>query len=339
MDKANRSYNCEKCRKEYSSYKSLWNHNKLFHTNIYNKVLSNSENVPLNSDKVLINSNKVYPCRCCNKQFINVKSRWSHEQKCKQVKTELDQLKEDNKNKELELLIKREEAIIKREEKAILKLQIKLQNSNKIDNCSLKKLNKILLERNTRIKNSNVNSTVNSNNVQNNIVNNYMITGFGKEEIVELLTYKEKKQILNAKYNSLEKLIEIIHCGKYNQFKNIIITNMKDNYMYKYDDDKGQFIISTKSEVLNSLVDNRVYDLSVIYNDLLKENKINDETKEAIERFINKITYSNHLHVDFEGKEHTNYKQYKISEIKVLLYNNQDKITNDISLWLTTNEV
>ena len=42
---------------------------------------------------------------------------------------------------------------------------------------------------------------------------------------------------------------------------------------------------------------------------------------------------------DSEGKSHPNYKQYKINEIKVLLYNNQDKITNDISLLLTTNEV
>jgi len=39
------------------------------------------------------------------------------------------------------------------------------------------------------------------------------------------------------------------------------------------------------------------------------------------------------------SEEHNNYKQYKINEIKVLLYNNQDKITNDISLLLTTNEV
>jgi hypothetical protein len=34
---------------------------------------------------------------------------------------------------------------------------------------------------------------------------------------------------MNAKFYCLEKLVEIIHCGNYNQFKNIIITNMKDN--------------------------------------------------------------------------------------------------------------
>ena len=44
---------------------------------------------------------------------------------------------------------------------------------------------------------------------------------------------------MDAKMCCLEKLINIIHCDKYNQFKNIIITNMKDNYIYKYDDIKG----------------------------------------------------------------------------------------------------
>ena len=114
---------------------------------------------------------------------------------------------------------------------------------------------------------------------------------------------------------------------------------MKDNYMYKYDDDKGQFILSTKNEVLNSLINYRLDDLEVIYNDLIEDNKINEKTKDIIEKFINKINYSDSKFTDSDGRDHDNYKQYKINEIKVLLYNNQDRITNDISLLLTTNEV
>jgi len=79
-------------------------------------------------------------------------------------------------------------------------------------------------------------------------------------------------------------------------------------------------------------------DLEVIYNDILDKNKIDEKTKECIEKFINKINYENDKHVDYDGKEHENYKEYKINEVKMLLYNNQDKITNDISLLLTTNE-
>jgi hypothetical protein len=189
------------------------------------------------------------------------------------------------------------------------------------------------MERNNKIKNSF--NTINNQQ----IINNFQLVGFGKEEVIETLSNQDKKLIMNARYNSLDKLIEIIHCGKYNQFKNIIITNMNNNYMYKYDDKLGHFILSTKSDVLNSLIDYRLDDLEIIYNDLLEKNKLDETTKDIIEKFINKINYVDTKYTDYDGKEHDNYKQYKISEIKILLFNNQDKITNDISLLLTANEV
>jgi hypothetical protein len=100
-----------------------------------------------------------------------------------------------------------------KEESKILQLKLKLEKSQKIDNITLKKLNNMLINRNNRIKNS----TINSNNTIN-IINNFQLVGFGKEEIVETLTKNEKKLIIDAKYGCLEKLIEIVHCGKYNQF-------------------------------------------------------------------------------------------------------------------------
>jgi len=62
-----------------------------------------------------------------------------------------------------------------KEEKEILKLKLKLEKSNKIDNITLKKLNKKLLERNNLIKNSTVNS--HNTHIQNNIVNNFQLVG------------------------------------------------------------------------------------------------------------------------------------------------------------------
>jgi hypothetical protein len=98
-------------------------------------------------------------------------------------------------------------------------------------------------------------------------------------------------------------------------------------------------VLSTKADVLNSLIGYRLDDLEIIYNDLLERNKLDENTKNIIEKFINKINYDQSRYIDYDGKEHDNYKEYKINEIKILLYNNQDKITNDISLLLTTNEV
>jgi hypothetical protein len=317
------SYSCTICNKKYKTYQTLWFHNKKFHTNESIQQVINSSQINASSS----HNDMILKCKYCNKIFQNRSNRWRHEKKCKIKENEIIKLNAQNKQKELELKIKKEEA-------TILRLKLKLEQSDKIENITLKKLNKKLMQRNNLIKNS----TVNSNNVQNNIVNNFQLIGFGKEEVAETLTNHEKKIIMNAKYCSLEKLIEIVHCNKYNQFKNIIITNMKDNYMYKYDDKVGIFRLSTKSEVLNSLIDYRIYDLEVIYNDLLSKNKLDDNTKDCIEKFINKVNYDDKKYMDFEGKHHQNYKQYKINEIKVLLFNNQDKITKDISLLLTTSD-
>jgi len=315
-------HKCNICNKQYSSYKSLWNHNKEFHKNNNIKVLNNSEKVLNNSEKV-----KKYNCKYCNIQFLNVKTRWSHEQKCKISCNEKNQ-------KELELLLAKENNIRLKEESRILKLKLKLQQADKVDNITLNKLNKILLKHNNRIKNSTVNSHNTINNIQN-VQNNFQLVGFGKEEITEVLTNNDKRLIMNAKYGCLEKLIEIVHCGKYNQFKNVILTNMKDKYMYKYDDTKGCFVLGTKSEIMNTLVDGKIFDLDVIYNELLEKNKIDEKTKNCIEDFVNRIHNNDEKFTDIEGKQHEDYKHYKISEIKLLLFNNQDKITNDISLLLS----
>ena len=342
-------FTCKNCNKNYSSYKSLWNHNKHFHIKKSEHCIEKSEHCIEKSEHCIEKSEncieksencieKNFNCRICNKIYNNKQSRWSHEQKCKIISNKNIEL-EKNKNIELEknkdIELEKIKLLVAKEETKILQLKLKLEKSNKIDNITLKQLNKKLLERNNLIKNSTVNS---HNNIQN-IVNNFQLIGFGKEEVVEILTNKEKKLIMNAKYGCLEKLVEIVHCGKYNQFKNIIITNMKDQYMYKYDDGKGQFILSTKTDILNSLINYRLDDLEIIYNDLIEDNKLDEKTKDIIEKFVNKINYSDSKFTDIDGKNHENYKQYKINEIKVLLYNNQDKITNDISLLLTTNEV
>jgi hypothetical protein len=374
-------YNCKDCNKGYTSYQSYWNHNKRYHNNISLKRFDNglitTENSLINSNTGLLKTEnettnvkniKSYNCRYCSKIYNNKNSRWSHEQKCKEnnveinkKNTELEIIKEetkkidaetrqkevDIKQKEVDIRQKEIELQLKKQEEKILRLKIKLEKSNKIDNVTVKQINKMLMERKNLIKNSTVNSNNTHNNTQNNTQNNniqnnnvvnntFQLVGFGKEDIIDLLTMQEKKQIMNAKFCCLEKLVEIIHCGKYDQFKNIIITNMKDNYIYKYDEDKENFVLAMKSNVLNSLLDCRVSDIEVIYNELVENNKLDKNTKDIVEKFINRINYSDEKYTDIDGKEYENYKHYKINEIKILLYNNQDKINNDISLLLTT---
>ena len=122
---------CKTCNKSYSSYSSLWNHIKNIHKlNIQNNLnnsennLNNSENNLNNSENNLIKSEKNINCRYCNKEYYNIKSRWSHEKKCQIIFNEKEQEKqineikiaEINSNKEIELKkleIKKENSIIK----------------------------------------------------------------------------------------------------------------------------------------------------------------------------------------------------------------------------------
>jgi hypothetical protein len=66
-----KSFSCDICKKNYSSYQSLWIHNKKFHKSPVENIV------------------KTYNCRICSKIYNNVKSRWSHEKICKVKKEEI----------------------------------------------------------------------------------------------------------------------------------------------------------------------------------------------------------------------------------------------------------
>ena len=319
-------YRCNDCNKEYKSYQSLWNHNKKFHIWFVSK---NTPDVSKNTPDVFKNNLDKVTCKFCNKQYSTPQNRWKHEQKCKKKENELEIEKVKLEQIKEELKIKQEENNKLKEESKLIKLKIKLQNTKKLDTKTFKSLNKMLMDRSHK--------NITNNTTVNNINNYFNISGFGKEDILDVLTYKEKKYILNQKYNCLNKLIEITNCGNYNNFKNIIITNLKDNYAYKYDDKLGYFIAGNKNEICSDLINNRVMDIEAIYDELSTANKIDDKTKEIIQTFLDKIGDDVLKFTDNENNIiYPNYKDYKINQIKILLYNNQDKITKDISLVFST---
>ena len=202
---------CSICHKKYSSVSSLSNHTRIKH------------------DIRKHNMVKTHNCRYCNKEFGYQQSKWLHEQKCKTIHEQKlkDEIEAQNKIVSLQKELEHKNEIIR--------LQKKLLESKRIDNKTFKAVNKILMDRSY----NNSNNMTNSNNTINNNNNTYQILSLGNEELVNVLTIEQKKQILNSRMMSLEKIVEITHCGEMNQFKNIIITNLKDNYAYRYDESKG----------------------------------------------------------------------------------------------------
>jgi hypothetical protein len=65
-------YNCSLCNKIYSSYQSLWIHNKKFHKNNENDNNINSSN----------EINKLYKCKYCNKIYLHKQSKYKHQLNC-----------------------------------------------------------------------------------------------------------------------------------------------------------------------------------------------------------------------------------------------------------------
>ncbi len=328
---------CNVCNKKYASYQSLWKHNKEFHKiiNIKNTQLpQNNTQLHTNNTQLPQNNTQIQKNKClsCNKIFSRLDSLKRHEKTCKIIK-DTNTIKET----ELQLQLTKEQKELAKIEMNILKLKLKIEASKKIDTKTFKSLNKALKERAfLKMQNSNINSH-NTNNIQNNNIvnNNIQLVGFSKEDVLNTITNKEKNQIMANGYLCLEKFIEITNTGKYDQFKNIIITNIKDPYAYKFDDKQGFFVTCNKTEVLNELVNNRVNDIEAIYNEFDEANKINDKTKKIICNFLAQINDTQKPYVEQnENRTYENYFDFKVHKIKILLFDNQDKITKDIALFI-----
>jgi hypothetical protein len=302
-------YKCNECNKTYYLYKSLWAHNKKKHTEITEII-----------------NNCLYECRICSKEYKHKQSRHKHEQTCSIIKInnelELERKRQEKEQENIESEKKIQSKLeVERMKQETLKLQIKLQGMKRINNKTFKAINKLLMDR----------STINTQNVTNNTIinNNFQIMALGKENVVETLSMNDKKMILDSRMCSLDKLVDIVHCGTHNMFKNIIITNLKDKFAYRYDETKGYFITGNKTDLLDDLITYRIMDIEAIYDELSTANKIDGRTKKLIQTFLDKM--ENEETFLYDTVEYPNYKSYKINNIKILLYNNQDKITKDIA--------
>ena len=292
-------YKCNICNKFYKSKQSFWNHKNKFHIDHNHNIIkyNHSINPPIikyNLETPCENEtvSKKYFCKVCDKEFTHYQNRWRHQKTCQN--NEIDKLKKENL--ELKEMFEKEIALLKGH---ILDTMYK--------NC--KKHPKTLQKINRQLNNQYNNTQNNTNCIVNN--NTINIIPLGQEKLTDILSCKEQKMILSKKQQSLNYLIEYIHFNnKYPQFQNIIITNLKDNIAYKYDDNMTKFIATTKDELLEILMENRIIDIEDFYNFNIE--KLNENTKNILNKFIDKI------------KNDDEYFDKKKSDIKLILYNNSD---------------
>ena len=295
-------YTCFLCKKKYSCRQNLHRHNKRFHPKMAPN-LTHSE--PLGSKLDLLapelpvkneSGSTEIKCEYCEKTFskkynLNRHLKLKRCEKLKNIKNENIILKKENEE------FKKELTTIKCQLLDVMNKQCKIHYK------TLQKINNQLIN----------NNHAHFNNCTFNIVQ------LGDENLVEALSDKEQIKILKKKYQSLNFLIDYIHCNnKFPEFNNVAITNLQNNIAYMYDDNKRQFIATNKDELIDEIISYRMSDLGEFYD--IHLDTLDKKTKDIISELILKM------------EKDDKYVIKKKDEIKLLVYNNKDKTIDKINL-------
>jgi len=164
------------------------------------------------------------------------------------------------------------------------------------------------------------NNTINNNiNNTTNITNNNYIIQLGYENLSLFLSKNEKLKLLNMKHLCIEEIIKYIHFNdNFPLFKNIAITNMQNDIGYKYSDNDKKFITVKKDDLLYSILDERLGDITFFLGEL--DEYLNPEIRQYMTTFTDNM---------IDNKD--NMFENKKKEIKLLIYNNRDKVNKNIN--------
>jgi len=218
------SHTCNICKKHYSSYQSLWIHNKKFHANTTDKnnpvIVANNPNLNIMNDKSI--------CKYCNKKFSCPQNRWKHENKvCKK-----------NYNKDYGKIIRELQNEIK-------ELKKNKENNNTITNNTT-----------TNNNNGTINSTTNNNN--NGTINNIVINNFGNESVHKLTT-NDIKILANENINAFIKIVEMLNFDKKYPENHIFCnTSLDGNYLSVLDTDTNQIEKILKKDFFDKVLLNSI---------------------------------------------------------------------------------
>jgi hypothetical protein len=304
MDNKDSLYKCNICIKEYSSYKSLWNHNKKFH--LINNVIH--ENDTKNDTKIdtkndTKNNTKIIKCSFCNKIFNFRQNKYQHEKRCKNKETIIN---DETNKKKIEIL-----------EKELKSIKTKL-NKNKINKKEL-------------IINNNNNNN-NNNNINNGTINNITINAIGKESITNLTDLEIKMIVENNNYMS--DIIKYLNFNKRLPQNHIFcVSSLEGDYATYYNHKTKQPEKINKKELFDKLVVNSFEKLNniMLYLEISKDIKelINEE---KIESIINKLE-KNKLTFYTNKNRKKNY-DHNINELgynnKKLIMDTWSKLPNNL---------
>ena len=263
-------YNCKICKRNYSSYQSLWIHNKKYHnpqnphTGVNHPQKSSSVQPPNNTDKLT--------CNICSKIFSRIDNLKRHQLKCKKNKF-------DKYDQELDIL-----------KQKINKLENKSENKIKINNINKNKINGNMI---------NTNITINKTGAENiNLLNYEDVSIIFDNEIssviklIELVNFNENapdnhsfcSTNLDSAYLSFYNTdTNSINKERKRYFFEEVICKSIQNHEILYSKFKNKFNIIKQKQI-----EDNIYSLKKI-----KENSFSSKIMGEMIRKLNLISYNN----------------------------------------------
>ena len=159
-----------------------------------------------------------------------------------------------------------------------------------------------------------IRSSVTNNITNNTIINNvsYRVQ-LGSETIADLLTDKEKKQVLSKLHGSLLYYIHKVHfSGEYPEYLNVALTNLRSKYAHKYSEIEQKFITDLADKIFSEMVDSRFSEICDFYDE--RKAKLNPRADERLNNFI-------------DGMKNNPDKYKKaMDDVMLMAYNNREKV-------------
>ena len=81
---------------------------------------------------------------------------------------------------------------------------------------------------------------------------------------------------------------------------------------------------------MTELIDERLENIREIYEELSDTKKIDDKTKKLIQEFLEQMDNTDKYIEQSTGVTYKNFRAYKEHKVKILIYNNLDKISKDL---------
>ena len=246
-----------------------------------------------NSKKTLGKSGKFYECEFCKKSYSHSSSLYKHLKSCK------DKIKSDEVNHSMKELINILNEQIKDCKKEISKQSQEIEKKDKFLENQNKQIDEL-------IKKAGI-----TNNV--NIQNNYKLLSY-KDTDISHLSDIDIRYCIGHNNLCVPYLVKKLH---FNPTKpenhNIYISNIKNNYVMKYDGEKWN--LEDQEDAIDTLIDDKQLILEQKLEEWIENGKNYPEIMEKFNRYIEKRDNNDVINV---------IKQ----EIKLLLFNNRHVIKN-----------